>query len=252
MSAPTTIHMNPDILDATGALGCVQGAGVFTLGAKNQMNKLALCAEKGLRSTSAPIVGEVRKFEVAIGITLAKIVELIKEHVKHVVTQDRLARDPNLHHAAVGYLDALRRGGVRGVNIAAPAAISSGASSAAPAVAGSTSVGLTSWEIDGNVRGPGQAERAMRACAGALGVGQGSTLRALRIRLVHVLGVAADSDSPILLATIDQYLQALGRAGNEFADEFARQVQQARLLIAANKGLAGTQAGGWLDPKNLH
>lgn len=241
MSTPTKVHMNPDILDATGALGCVQGAGVFTLGAKGQMNKLALCAQKGLRSTTAPIVGSIRKFEVAIGTTQASIEMLIKEHIQHVVTQDRLAKDPNLHHAAVGYLDALRRGGIRAANVAAPA-------SGSVAAAGAP----TSWEIDGNIRGPRQAERNMRACADALGIGQASTLRALRSRLVDILGVAADSDSPLLLAKIDGQLVALCRLGHACADEFARQVAESRKQIASNKALAGTQAGGWLDPKNLH
>lgn len=241
MTAPTKIHMNPDILDATGALGCVQGAGVFTLGAKGHMNKLALCAQQGLRSTTAPIVGEIRKFELAIGTTLNSIEMLIKEHVQHVVTQDRLAKDPNLHHAATGYLDALRRGGIGGANTAAPAAGSVGAAGAPQ-----------SWQIDGNIRGPKQAERNMRACADALGIGQASTLRALRSRLVDILGVGPDSDSPILLATINGQLVALLRFGNVCADEFARQVAEARKLIANNKALAGTQNGGWLDPKNLH
>lgn len=241
MSAPTKIHMNPDVLDATGALGCVQGAGVFTLGAKGQMNKLALCAEKGLRSTTAPIVGEIRKFELAIGTTQASIELLIREHIKHVVTQDRLAKDPNLHHAATGYLDALRRGGIGGANTVAPAGGSVG-------VAGAP----MSWEIDGNIRGPRQAERNIRACADALGIGEASTLRALRSRLVDILGVASDSDSPLLLATIGGQLVALCRLGHVCADEFARQVAEARQQIANNKALAGTQNGGWLDPKNLH
>lgn len=241
MSAPTKVHMNPDIFDATGALGCVQGAGVFTLGAKGQMNKLALCAQKGLRSTTAPIVGEIRKFEAAIGATQASIELLIKEHIQHVVTQDQLAKDPNLHHAATGYLDALRRGGIGGANTVAPASGSVGAAGAPQ-----------SWQIDGNIRGPRQAERNMRACADAFGIGQASTLRALRSRLVDILGVGPDSDSPLLLSTINGQLVALLRFGNVCADEFARQVAESRKRIANNKALAGTQNGGWLDPKNLH
>lgn len=239
MTAPTKVHMNPDILDATGALGCVQGAGVFTAGCKEQMDKLALCAEAGLRSKNAPIVGEILKFQAEIAAVEAKIVPLIKEHVQHVITQDRLAKDPNLHAAATGYLDALRRGGIGGANTLAPASGSIGTAGAP-----------TGWTIDGNIRGPKQAERNMRACAEALGIGQAQTLRSLRSRLVDILGV--DGDSPILLATINGQLVALLKFGNVCADEFARQVAESRKLIAGNKALAGTQNGGWLDPKNLH
>jgi hypothetical protein len=241
MTAPTKVHMNPDILDATGALGCAQGAGVYVLGAKAQMNKLALRAEAGLRSTSAPIVGQIRKFEAGIGATQVSVELLIKEHVRHVVTQDRLAKDPNLHHAATGYLDALRRGGIGGANTLAPASGSVGAAGAP-----------MGWTIDGNIRGPKQAERNMIACADSLGIGTASTLRALRSRLVDILGVAADSESPILLTKVDGQLQALCRLGHACAAEFARQVAEARRLVANDKALAGTQNGGWLDPKNLH
>ena len=242
MTTPTQARINPNIVDATGALACVEGAALFTRAARAQMQRLAARTQQGLRSTTAPIVGEIKQFEAAITLCLGNIQLLVEEHVTHWRTQHELAQDPNLALAAVGYLDALKRGGV-------------GAHASAGGTAGGTataSSGATSYEIDGNIRGPRGAERAMRSCADALGIGQAAALASLRGRLIGPeCRLPADSVSPVLLAKINTQLVALGKRGNAHADEFARQMAKIRALPPAMRATQyGT--GGWADPRNNH
>jgi hypothetical protein len=227
--------MNPDILDATGALRCVEGAAAYTLGARDQMNKLAARTKIGLRA-DASVVGQIKKFESAINATLSKIQLVVEEHVIHVQAQAKLANDPELHHAAVGYLDALKRGGVGGHTLASPAGAAA-------------STGREGWTVNADaVRGPRQAEEAIRNCANALGVGMAQTLTNFRVRLL-ILGVESDSRSPIMLAQVNGELAALCKVGNEIASEFRRQIAVIRSLP---KSVRNTQYCAWADPKNMH
>jgi hypothetical protein len=104
----------------------------------------------------------------------------------------------------------------------------------------------TSYEIDGDIRGPVGAERAMRQAARYLGEGVAGSSIAMKGRL-DALGV--EGASPLLLSRIIDALLALGRTGNKHADEFARQVRIMRDKVANNPALRNTQAG-WLSPKN--
>lgn len=244
MTASTqTATLNPLVVGASSSLAMARGAEIFTGGARNQMLSLASCAARGLRAPEAPAVHAVKAFRADIGKTLTSITLLVKEHAEHVVTQRDLAADPNLYNAAIGYLDQKERG----------SGGATGPGKTTGAGSGNVSTGSTSWEIDGTVHGPNGAERAMRACADALGAsnGQAGALMVMRARLVGPeLKLNPDSVSPILLAKINGELVALRLKGHHHADEFRRQVQKMRDKVAANKGLSTTQAGGWLDPKN--
>lgn len=236
----TTTRINPGVVDATGALACVEGAAFFTRAARGQITRLVACTQRGLRSTTAPIIGEVRQCEAATAGCITLMQQLVEEHVEHWRIQGELAQDPNLARAAVGYLDSLKRGGIGAV-----------ASEPSGGVA-ATGTGAVSYEIDGNVRGPKGAERAMRQCADALGIGQAGALHIMRTRLVSPLcKLPADSPSPLLLARISAQMVAIGRKGHEHADEFARQMNKIRSLPPK---LRATQygTGGWADPANLH
>lgn len=105
----------------------------------------------------------------------------------------------------------------------------------------------TSYEIDGEIRGPRGAERAMRQAGAYLGDGVAGSCITVRGKLAS-LGV--EGESPLLLARITDALIGLKTTGNRHADEFAREVQRMRDEIAANKALRNTQNGGWLDPRN--
>lgn len=105
---PQTTYINPDVVDATGALACAEGALAFTRAVRGQMEKLGANAERGLRG-DVPAVREIRKFEAEIAATVITISALVEEHVTHVRTQAELANDENLKNAAIGYLDARHR-----------------------------------------------------------------------------------------------------------------------------------------------
>ncbi|MHA6631863.1 hypothetical protein ACU61A_41075 [Pseudonocardia sichuanensis] len=105
---PQTTVINPDILDATGALRCAEGSTAFTGAVRRQMEKLAANAQAGLRG-DVPAVQEIRAFEAGIAASVGKLHALVEEHVAHVRTQAELAGDANLKTAAVGYLDSRRR-----------------------------------------------------------------------------------------------------------------------------------------------
>ena len=105
----------------------------------------------------------------------------------------------------------------------------------------------TSYEIDGDIRGPRGAERALRQSATYLGDGVAGSCITVRGKLA-TLGV--EGESPLLLARITDALIGLRATGNRHADEFARQVGRMRDEIAGNKALRNTQNGGWLDPRN--
>lgn len=105
---PQTTYINPDILDATGALRCAEGAAAFTVAVRRQMEKLAANAQAGLRG-DVPAVQAIKAFEADIAATWGKLNALVDEHVTHVRTQAELAGDANLRTAAVGYLDSRHR-----------------------------------------------------------------------------------------------------------------------------------------------
>lgn len=105
---PGTAYINPDIVDATGALACAEGALAFTVAVRRQMEKLGANAQRGLRG-DVPAVREIRMFEGEIAATAATINALVEEHITHVRTQAELAGDENLKTAAIGYLDARHR-----------------------------------------------------------------------------------------------------------------------------------------------
>lgn len=105
---PETTYINPNIVDATGALRCAEGSLNFTRAVRRQMEKLGANAERGLRG-DVPAVQAIRAFEADIAATTITINALVEEHVTHVRTQAELANDPNLKSAAIGYLDARHR-----------------------------------------------------------------------------------------------------------------------------------------------
>lgn len=110
MTTPTsqTTRIDPDILDATGALRCAEGVLTSVAAARAQVERLAGNAARGLRG-DVPAVQEIRTYQAAIGAVETLIKNLVIEHVSHAMTQARFAADPNLRYAAIGYLDALRR-----------------------------------------------------------------------------------------------------------------------------------------------
>lgn len=103
-----TTYINPDILDATGALRCADGSLNFTRAVRRQMEKLGANAERGLRG-DVPAVQAIRRFEADIAAAAITINALVEEHITHVRTQAELANDENLKSAAIGYLDARHR-----------------------------------------------------------------------------------------------------------------------------------------------
>lgn len=239
MTAPTAARINPMVVGATSSLICAQGAQVFTAGCRNQMLRLAACTAQGLRAPEAPVVGVVKKFRAAIGTGLTTIEYLVKEHAEHWLVQADYAKDPNLFNAMRGYLDAMELGGTAALGD------TTGAGS------GNVAAGAASFEVDGTIRTPKGAWRAMEQCTAALtsDQGQAGAMRTMRARLVGPeLNLPADSPSPQLLAKLNEQLVAVGRIGDECAAEFARQF---RKIHALPKKLRTTQygTGGWADPK---
>lgn len=105
---------------------------------------------------------------------------------------------------------------------------------------------ITHYNVNGDVHGPKACEHELRRAAEALGVGQAGALRDLRAAITAA-GVAGAS--PDLLAKLNDELMALGKKLHAHADEFRRQLDIQRKKIRDNPALAGTQGGGWLDPK---
>lgn len=103
----TTMHINPDILDATGALRCAEGTHASVIAARRQMERLGANALRQLGDV--PAVREIFAYQADIAACETTINHLIEEHIRHTITQAELARDPNLANAAIGYLDARLR-----------------------------------------------------------------------------------------------------------------------------------------------
>ncbi len=229
--AGQTAYINPDIHDATGALRCAEGSAIFVIATRRQIERLRATIQRELGNV--PVVQHVIRFEARIADAALRCNHLVDEHIRHARTQHELANDPNLAQAADGYLDARGRGPVR---LALPAG---GGGGGAPTAS-------QSYEINGDIRGPRGAERAMRNAADALGIGQAGALATLysRLRERNVEG-----RSPQLLIAIREELVAVRLVGIACADEFAREVRVMRDKIAADPALRKTQKG-WLNPAN--
>lgn len=104
----TVARIDPNVVDASGALKCARASLDFTVAAEQQMQILAYNAERGLRGR-VPAVREALAFRAAIAEAAATGMELVKEHVRHALKQHELAQDENLRTAAIGYLDSLNR-----------------------------------------------------------------------------------------------------------------------------------------------
>ena len=228
-----TAYINPDIHDATGALRCAEGTALFVIAARQQIERLRAYAQREL-GNNRPVIAHLVRFEQRVADAATRCNHLVEEHIRHARTQHELAGDANLAEAANGYLAARGRGPIQ---LALPAG-----TSAAPAAT------TTTYEIQGDIRGPRGAARAMVNAAEALGVGQASALTTLHSRLV-VLGV--EGASPQLLLTIREELLAVRVVGHQCAAEFARQMGIIRDKIGADPALRKTQRkGSWTDPAN--
>jgi hypothetical protein len=108
MTQAQSLHIDPNARDATGALRCAAASTMFIGGIREEIGKLANNAARGLRG-EVPAVRAIRALEADIAGSLAQFDSLVTEHMGHKRTQDELAQDVNLLHAAVGYLDAARR-----------------------------------------------------------------------------------------------------------------------------------------------
>lgn len=102
------VHIDPNARDASGALRCAAASAMFVEGMRKEVGKLANNAARGLRG-EVPAVRAIRAAEADIAATLGRFDALVTEHMGHKLTQDELAQDVNLLHAAIGYLDAERR-----------------------------------------------------------------------------------------------------------------------------------------------
>lgn|GEM_PF-4866531 len=229
VQAGQTAYINPDIHDATGALRCAEGSAVFVTATRRQIERLRATIQRELGSV--PVVQHVIRFEARIADAATRCNSLVDEHIRHARTQHELAGDSNLAHAADGYLAARGRGPVR---LALPAG-----GAGAPAAS-------QTYEINGDVRGPRGAQRAMRNAADALGIGQAGALTTLHSRL-RERGV--EGRSPQLLVQVREELVAVRVVGIACAEEFAREVRVMRDKIAADPALRNTQKG-WLNPTN--
>lgn len=233
MTAPAaqTAYINPDIHDATGALRCAEGSAIFVIATRRQVERLRIYVQRELGNR--PVVQQVLRFEGRVADAAHRCNSLLDEHIRHARTQHELAGDLNLAEAANGYLDARGR---------APVQLALPASSSAAAA------GSQSYEINGDVRGPRGAAKAMRAAADALGIGQAGALATLESRL-RSHGV--EGRSPQLLVAIREELVAVRVVGHQCADEFERQMRVIRDKIAADPALRNTQRkGSWTDPTN--
>jgi hypothetical protein len=232
VTAPTaqTAYINPDIHDATGALRCAEASAVFVIATRRQIERLRATIQRELHRV--PVVQHVLRFEGRIADAATRCNSLVEEHIRHARTQHELAQDLNLRDAADGYLKARGRGPVR---LALPA----GPSTAVPAAS-------QSYEINGDVHGPRGAERAMRAAADALGIGQAGALTTMHSRL---RANKVEGRSPQLLIELREELVAVRVVGIQCADEFAREVRVMRDKIASDPALCRTQTG-WLNPAN--
>jgi hypothetical protein len=236
MSAPTqTAYINPDIHDASGALRCAEGSAIFVIATRRQIERLRVKIQRELGNV--PVVQHVTRFEMRVAQAAHRCNSLVDEHIRHARTQHELANDENLRNAADGYLAARSRGPVQ---LALPA----GGARALPA--GGTSAAIQTYEVNGEVRGPRGAAKAMRNAADALGIGQAGALTTMysRLRDRNVEG-----RSPQLLIQIREELVLVRKVGLECADEFARQVRKMQDKIAADPALRNTQTG-WLRPGN--
>ena len=236
--AGQTAYINPDISDATGALRCAEGSALFVIATRRQIERLRATIQRELGQV--PVVAHVIRFEGRIAAAATRCNSLVVEHVRHARTQHELAGDANLRDAADGYLAARGRGPVR---LALPAGGGGGAASGA---GGGVAVPSRTYEINGDVRGPLGAARAMANAADALGVGQAGALSTLHSRL-RANGV--EGRSPQLLLALREELVAVRVVGLACATEFAREVRVMRDRIAADPALRRTQKG-WLNPAN--
>lgn len=238
MTAPAqTAYINPDIHDATGALRCAEGSAIFVIATRRQIERLRVTIQRELGQV--PVVGHVIRFEGRIAAAATRCNSLVEEHIRHARTQHELAGDANLRQAADGYLAARGRGPVR---LALPA----GGGGASAAGGGAVAAPSRTYEINGDVRGPLGAARAMANAADALGIGQAGALSTLHSRL-RANGV--QGRSPQLLLALREELVAVRIVGLECAKEFAREVGVMRDKIAADPALCRTQKG-WLNPAN--
>ncbi len=197
MTAPTqtgqTAYINPDIHDATGALRCAEGSALFVIATRRQIERLRATIQRELGNV--PVVGHVIRFEARIGDAATRCNSLVEEHIRHARTQHELAGDPNLAQAADGYLAARSRGPVR---------------LALPAGGGGAPAASQTYEINGDIRGPRGAERAMRNAADALGIGQAGALSTLHSRLRER---DVEGRSPQLLLQVREELVAVRVVG---------------------------------------
>lgn len=239
--AGQTAYINPDISDATGALRCAEGSALFVIATRRQIERLRATIQRELGQV--PVVQHVIRFEGRIADAATRCNSLVVEHVRHARTQHELAGDANLRDAADGYLAARGRGPVR---LALPAGGGGGGGAASGAGGGAVAVPSRTYEINGDVRGPLGAARAMANAADALGVGQAGALTTLHSRL-RANGV--EGRSPQLLLALREELVAVRVVGLECAKEFAREVRVMRDKIAADPALRRTQKG-WLNPAN--
>ena len=233
MTAPAqvgqTAYINPDIHDATGALRCAEGSAIFVIATRRQIERLRATIQRELGNV--PVVGHVIRFEARIANAATRCTSLVDEHIRHARTQHELAGDPNLAQAADGYLTARSRGPVR---------------LALPAGGGAAPAASQTYEINGDIRGPRGAERAMRNAADALGIGQAGALTTLHSRLRER---DVEGRSPQLLVQVREELVAVRVVGIACAEEFAREVRVMRDKIATDPALRRTQKG-WLNPAN--